>query len=101
MILPAVDVELARQQWEEGSRRVERARGDPPAYARLTAQVELVLAELRGRVGQRFTLAELAVAYDDAVEWARRAGIQHATSATRARLAALVASATGSAADTP
>jgi hypothetical protein len=73
MIERAVDVELARQHWEEGRRRVERARGDPTAYARLAAQVEVVLAELRGRVGQRFTLTELTAVYDGAVEWARDA----------------------------
>jgi len=71
MIVRAVDVELARQQWEDGSRRVERARSDPRVYGRLSAQIELVLAELRGRVGQRFTLDELAAEYEDAVEWAR------------------------------
>ena len=38
---------------------------------RATAQVELVAAELRARVGQTFALEDLARAYDDAVEWAR------------------------------
>ncbi len=66
-----MDVRLARQQWEDGRRRLERLRTDPPAYARLSAQVELVLAALRLRVGQTFTLAELAAAYDDADDWAR------------------------------
>jgi hypothetical protein len=71
MIGRAVDVELARQQWEDGRRRVERARSDPRAYARLNAEVELVAAELRRRVGQTFTLDELAAAYDSALDWAR------------------------------
>lgn len=62
---------LARQQWEDGRRRIERARSDPAAYARLTAQVELVASELRRRVGQTFTLVELASAYDGADDWAR------------------------------
>jgi hypothetical protein len=66
-----VDVQLARQQWEEGRRRIERARSDRDAYERLQAQVELVAGELRRRVGQTFTLEELARAYDRAEDWAR------------------------------
>jgi hypothetical protein len=71
MIGAALDVVLARQQWEEGHRRIERTRSDPVAYARLAAQVELVAGALRRRVGQTFSLAELARAYDRADEWAR------------------------------
>jgi hypothetical protein len=71
MIRAPVDVPLARQHWEEGRRRVERARSDPEAYVRLSAQVELVANELRRRVGQTFTLADLARAYDGADDWAR------------------------------
>jgi hypothetical protein len=71
MIGRAVDVQLARQHWEDGRRRVEQARSDPPAYARLNAQVELVAGELRKRLGQTFTLEELAEAYDRADDWAR------------------------------
>ena len=71
MIRAALDVVLARQHWEDGRRRIERVRADPVAYTRLSAQVELVAAELRRRVGQTFTLAELARAYDDADDWAR------------------------------
>ena len=71
MIGAALDVVLARQQWEEGRRRIERARSDPVAYARLASQVELVAGELRRRLGLTFTLADLARAYDGAEEWAR------------------------------
>jgi hypothetical protein len=71
MIGAALDVVLARQQWEEGRRRIERARSDPVAYARLASQVELVASELRRRLGLTFTLADLARAYDGAEEWAR------------------------------
>jgi hypothetical protein len=66
-----VDVELARQQWEDGYRRLDRSRADPHAYERLSTQVETISAELRRRVGLRFTLAELAASYDGAVDWAR------------------------------
>jgi hypothetical protein len=71
MIASAVDVQLARQHWEDGRRRIEQARPNASAYARLNAQVELVASELRKRVGQTFTLEELAVAYDRAEDWAR------------------------------
>ena len=71
MIGDAVDVQLARQHWEDGRGRIEQARSDVSAYARLNAQVELVATELRKRVGQTFTLEELAVAYDRAEDWAR------------------------------
>jgi hypothetical protein len=66
-----VDVELARAHWDEGYRRFDRARSDPKAFQQLSTQVDLIAAELRRRVGQRFTLEELAAAYDGAVEWAR------------------------------
>ena len=60
-----------RQEWEEGNRRLEAVRHEPQRYARLVAQVELVVDELRRRVGQTFTLAELEDAYRDAERWAR------------------------------
>jgi hypothetical protein len=66
-----MDVELARQQWQDGNRRVERTRADQARYVELAGQVDLVVAGLRKRVGQVFTLAELAAAYDGADEWAR------------------------------
>jgi len=66
-----VDLDLARQQWEDGNRRVESARTDTRRYAALTAQVDVVVAGLRERVGQVFALDELADAYEGADEWAR------------------------------
>jgi hypothetical protein len=66
-----VDLDLARQQWEDGNRRIEAARPDPGRYRRLSAQVDVVISGLRKRVGQIFTLDELAGAYDGADEWAR------------------------------
>ena len=68
-----MDVELARRQWEDGSRRIEALREDRRRYRTLLDQVEIVLVELRKRVGQTFTLGELADAYDGADDWARDA----------------------------
>jgi hypothetical protein len=69
----AIGLETARHEWEEALRRVEAERGDPTQYRRLLAQIEVVSDELRRRVGQTFTLAELARAYSDAESWAREA----------------------------
>jgi hypothetical protein len=66
-----VDLELARQQWADGERRVEEARRDARRYRELVADVEVLTNALRQRVGQVFTLAELAAAYEGADEWAR------------------------------
>jgi hypothetical protein len=66
-----MDVELARQQWQDGNRRVEDARVDNRRYVDLSQQVDVVVAGLRKRVGQVFTLDELADAYEGADEWAR------------------------------
>jgi hypothetical protein len=62
-----MEVELARQHWRDGLRRVESS----PDAARLMQQVEVVTGGLRQRIGQVFTLAELADAYDGADDWAR------------------------------
>ena len=67
----AVQVETARQQWEDGHRRLQATAGDPPRYERLAAQVEALMEELRRRVGQVFTLHELADEYTRAERWSR------------------------------
>jgi hypothetical protein len=66
-----MEVELARQQWQDGNRRVEDARADNRRYVDLGKQVDVVVAGLRRRMGQVFTLGELAEAYDGADDWAR------------------------------
>jgi hypothetical protein len=66
-----VSLELVRKEWEDGHRRLEDARDDQRRYERLLAQVALVGDELRKRVGQTYSLAELATAYDRADPWAR------------------------------
>jgi hypothetical protein len=73
-------VSIARHEWEDGSRRLEAARDDAERYAQLLELLNLVLAELRRRVGQTYTLQELAAAYGESESWAReilqeRAGV--------------------------
>ena len=66
-------IELVRHEWEDGNSRLESERDDPRRYRTLLAQVEVVLEELQRRIGQTFTLAELAAVYRDADRWAREA----------------------------
>lgn len=66
-----MNLELARQQWDDGNRRIEQTRSEPARYLELARKVDLIVAGLRKRVGQTFTLAQLARAYDGADEWAR------------------------------
>ena len=66
-----MDLDLARQHWQDGNRRIEATRPDRRRYVELFGGIELVLAQLRKRVGQNFVLTELAAAYDGADEWVR------------------------------
>lgn len=68
-----MELELARQQWADGNRRVEQARGDRARHGRLLTEVDAVSRVLRQRLGQTFTLQELADAYAGADRWAREA----------------------------
>ena len=64
------EVESARQQWQSAARRLEGLRRDPRTYHRLHGQAETLVAELRRRVGQTFTLQQLVDAYGRAESWA-------------------------------
>ena len=64
---------VARHQWEEGARRLAAAQSDPARYRALAAVVDSVTDELRRRVGQTFTLEQLAAAYAGAEQWSRDA----------------------------
>jgi hypothetical protein len=68
-----VSLQVARVDWERGSRELEEHRDDPPRYRRLLSAADVVTDELRSRVGQTFTLAQLHDAYADAERWARPA----------------------------
>jgi hypothetical protein len=66
-------VESARREWRDGEQRLEAEARNGTRYGPLLEQVEIVVAELRRRVGQTFTLAELADAYADAERWSGEA----------------------------
>jgi hypothetical protein len=78
--MPSDALVLDRQEWEEGSRRLEAARDDPRRYHRLLEQLDVIIEELRKRIGQTYTLAELADVYRDAERWARPAVEERAPS---------------------
>jgi hypothetical protein len=59
-----------RQEWEESARRLEASAGDRGRYVALLGQLEILTAELRKRIGQTYTLADLSRAYGDAERWA-------------------------------
>lgn len=57
----------AIHQWRRGERRLAQA---PPERSRLLARVtDVVVAELRRRLGGRFTAEELAQLYDKGTGW--------------------------------
>ena len=81
----AVGLETARQEWDEGERRLEAERSDRARYARPRAQLEVVTDELRRRVGQTYSLDDLARAYGSADSWAREAVSERAATPGWAR----------------
>lgn len=66
-------VEIARTEWRDGEQQLEAEARSGTRYRALLEQVEVVIAELRRRVGQTFTLAELASAYAEAERWSGEA----------------------------
>jgi len=71
-------LEVVRSEWEDGYRRFQDLSRDRVAADRLSLQLEVVTDELRKRVGQTFTLEELAARYREADEWVRDAVSEHA-----------------------
>src|SRR5262249_43729529 len=71
--IAGVAIGTARQDWEQAARELETYKDDARRYRRVLTAVEAVTAELRARVGQTFTLQELATAYADSDRWARAA----------------------------
>ena len=76
----ASSLDAVRQQWEEGNRRSESQASDP-AYPQLLEQLEVATDELRKRVGETFTLAQLADAYGASDSWVREAVEERAAGA--------------------
>ena len=62
-------IEVARQEWAEGHRRLEAERSNVARYRLLHARVDAITEQLRRRVGGVFTLDELAAEYRRAESW--------------------------------
>jgi hypothetical protein len=86
-------IEVARQEWEEGSRRLESARDDGRRYRQLLELLDLVLDELRRRIGQTYTLADLVTAYGESERWAREVLEERSTATSWPRELTLVVAA--------
>ena len=65
-------IESARLEWADAEDALEHE-PDPQRRRALWDQVEVVTAELRRRLGQTYTLAELVDAYADFDRWAHAA----------------------------
>ncbi len=76
--LVSADLESARLEWEHAYRDLEDVARDPSLEERIRAQLEVIFAELRRRVGGNFTLRELADEYASADRWARDVLAEHA-----------------------
>jgi hypothetical protein len=65
-------VDAVRQQWEDGNRRFE-SQADEPVFPQLLEQFEVATDEIRKRVGETFTLSQLADVYGASDHWLREA----------------------------
>jgi hypothetical protein len=86
----ALVLEAVRSEWEDGYRRFQDVSRDRVAADRLSLQLEVVTDELRKRIGQTFTLENLAAAYRGADEWVRDAVSERAPTPGWPRTLAIV-----------
>lgn len=66
-------LDAARQQWEDGNCRLEAHSSEPDLYERLLDELDVATKELRKRVGETFTLQQLADVYATSDHWMREA----------------------------
>jgi hypothetical protein len=86
----ALVLDVVRSEWEDGHRRFQDLSRDRLVADRLGLQLEVVTDELRKRVGQTFTLDQLAVTYQNADDWARAAVSERAATPGWPRTLAIV-----------
>jgi hypothetical protein len=69
-------LETALHQWQDGERRLAQT---PPAQRRAVERViERIVAELRWRLGNSFTIADLVELYDGSPAWSMGLALQAA-----------------------
>jgi hypothetical protein len=83
-------LDVVRSEWEDGYRRFQDLSRDRLVADRLGLRLEVVTDELRKRIGQTFTLDQLAVAYQNADDWARAAVSERAATPGWPRTLAIV-----------
>jgi hypothetical protein len=83
-------LDVVRREWEDGYRRFQDLGRDRVAGDRLNRQLDVVTDELRKRVGQTFTLDQLAAAYERSDTWARAAVSERAATPGWPRTLAIV-----------
>lgn len=83
-------MESARLDWEDAYGRLEDALRDPARADVLEVQLDVVLHELRKRVGATYTLGELGAEYRRAEAWVRDVLAEHAPSPGWPRTLAIV-----------
>jgi len=86
----ALVLDVVRSEWEDGYRRFQDLSRDRVAQDRLSLQLEVVTDELRKRIGQTFTLEDLANTYGGADEWVRDAVSERAPTPGWPRTLAIV-----------
>jgi hypothetical protein len=86
-----VSFENANYQWQQGERRL---RAQPPERRRTTERVtEALVAELRRRLGGRFSSDELVALYEQGTSWCQQVAMNVAPQEPSAWDAAVVADA--------
>ena len=83
-------LEIVRSDWERAYRDLELQKRNPRRYRQLLRAVEAVTQALRARVGQTYTMQQLASSYADVERWGRDAVGEHAPYDGWARDLALV-----------
>lgn len=86
----ALLLDVVRSEWEDGYRRFQDLSRDRLVADRLGLQLEVVTDELRKRIGQTFTLDQLALVYQNADDWARAAVSERAATPGWPRTLAIV-----------
>ena len=86
----ALVLDVVRSEWGDGYRRYQDLARDRVAADQLSRQLEVVTDELRKRIGQTFTLDQLAAVYERSDEWARDAVSERAPTQGWPRTLAIV-----------
>ena len=68
-----IALDQTRREWEQGEARFQRELPDAPRPEAVRSELDAVTAALRRRIGQSFSLSDLADLYATADDWAREA----------------------------